>query len=101
MSVVTQADASQIDGSLPRSSIDDYRDIESWALANGARWMRLGVVQGNTRAERFWASLGYIEMRTRTAVVMSRKTNTVRVMVKPLSSDLERYLALMPRDRPE
>lgn len=32
------------------------RGLESWAVANGAVWMWLGVVQGNTRAERFWAT---------------------------------------------
>jgi GNAT superfamily N-acetyltransferase len=78
-----------------------YRSLESWAAANGARWLRLGVVQGNGRAERFWASLGYQQVRTRPDVVMGQRTNTLRVMVKPLGDDsLERYLSLVERDRP-
>jgi GNAT superfamily N-acetyltransferase len=76
-----------------------YRSLETWAAANGASWMRLGVVQGNARAERFWESLGYVETRTRTWEVGSR-TNTVRVMHKPLAGgSVAQYLALVPRDR--
>jgi len=79
-----------------------YRGLEAWAAANGAAWLRLGVVQGNLRAERFWASLGYIETRTRSGVEMGRRTHTVRVMVKPLGAGtLAHYLGLVPRDRPE
>jgi GNAT superfamily N-acetyltransferase len=79
-----------------------YRGLESWASANGARWLRLGVVQGNVRAERFWQSLGYQQVRTRLDVVMGQRSNTLRVMVKPLGDDsLERYLSLVERDRPE
>jgi GNAT superfamily N-acetyltransferase len=78
-----------------------YQGLESWATANGAAWLRLGVVKGNGRAERFWESLGFIQTRTRTGVEMGKVTNTLRVMVKPLRDDsLERYLSLVPRDRP-
>lgn len=35
-----------------------YRALESWMRANGARWVRLGVVDGNRRAERFWERHG-------------------------------------------
>jgi GNAT superfamily N-acetyltransferase len=31
-----------------------YQQLECWALGLGAQWLRLGVVQGNTQAERFW-----------------------------------------------
>jgi GNAT superfamily N-acetyltransferase len=48
-----------------------YRGLEAWAAGHGARWLRLGVVQGNARAERFWAAQGFVETRTRTGVVMS------------------------------
>ena len=79
-----------------------YRGVEDWARANGARWLRLGVVRGNVRAERFWEALGYVETRTRAGVEMGRLTNTLRVMVKPLAGGtLEQYLQLVPRDRPE
>ncbi|NRF72117.1 GNAT family N-acetyltransferase [Aquincola sp. S2] len=79
-----------------------YRDLETWAASNGAHWLRLGVVQGNARAERFWKSLGYVQTRTREDVDMGALTNTLRVMFKPLAGGtLEQYLALVPRDRPE
>lgn len=78
-----------------------YRSIEQWAAANGARWMRLGVVAGNARAERFWAAQGYVETRTR-PVAMGARTNTVRVLHKPLAGgSVAEYLALVPRDRPD
>ena len=79
-----------------------YQGIEDWAASNGAAWLRLGVVQGNVRAERFWESLGYIQARTRGGIEMGKLTNTVRVMVKPLGGgSLADYLSLVERDRPE
>jgi GNAT superfamily N-acetyltransferase len=79
-----------------------HHGLETWAMENGAQWLRLGVVQGNARAEHFWESLGYIETRTRDDVAMGKLKNTIRVMVKPLDGgSLERYLSLIERDRPE
>lgn len=79
-----------------------YRGLETWAAANGAAWLRLGVVKGNARAERFWEALGYIETRTREGVEMGKLTNTLRVMVKPLAKrSIEHYLSIVQRDRPE
>jgi hypothetical protein len=73
--------------------------LESWMISNGARWLRLGVVEGNTRAERFWQTLGYCEVRRRSGVTMGSRSNTVRVLVKPLAgSGLADYLARVPRD---
>jgi GNAT superfamily N-acetyltransferase len=79
-----------------------YRTLESWACAQGAQWFRLGVVQGNVRAERFWERQGFLQTRTRAGVSMGKLTNTLRVMFKPLSDgSLAQYLALIERDRPE
>ncbi len=79
-----------------------HGSVERWAFSNGARWLRLGVVQGNQRAERFWAACGYAQVRMREGLVMGQRTNSVRVMVKPLDDGtLDEYLALVPRDRPE
>jgi GNAT superfamily N-acetyltransferase len=78
-----------------------YHSLESWARSNGANWLRLGVVKGNLRAERFWASLGYLQVRTRDGFQIGHQINTLRVMVKPLSGgNLEQYLSLLERDRP-
>jgi hypothetical protein len=78
-----------------------HRGLESWALSNGATWLRLGVVKGNARAERFWHSLGYVQVRMREGIAMGKLTNAVRVMVKPIGGDtIEHYLSLVPRDRP-
>ena len=75
--------------------------LEQWAVANGAAWLRLGVVQGNTRAERFWATQGYIPVRGRPGIEIGKRVVVVRNMVKPLSGgSLEEYFALAPRDRP-
>jgi GNAT superfamily N-acetyltransferase len=79
-----------------------FRGLQNWATAHGAQWLRLGVVQGHTRAERFWQSSGFVQTRTRSGVVMGQRTNTLRVMVKPLAGgSLDNYLALIGRDRPE
>ena len=75
--------------------------IEHWAAGHGAEWLRLGVVQGNVRAERFWERLGYVQTRTREGVRMMARTNTIRVMVKPLAGGvIDEYVSLVPRDRP-
>jgi GNAT superfamily N-acetyltransferase len=76
--------------------------LEQWARDHGAQWLRLGVVQGNERAERFWTSCGYAQVRLRQGLQMGQRTNNVRVMVKPLAGgSFDDYLALVPRDQPE
>ena len=79
-----------------------YDALESWVRSSGARWLRLGAVRGNDRAERFWRARGYCEIRRRTGVEMGRRVNELLVMVKPLAdAPLAEYLELVPRDRPE
>ena len=83
-----------------------YRALEDWAHANGAAWMRLGVVQGNARGEAFWARQGYVEVRVREGLTFGDATRAVRVMAKPLRDGsnkggwIDAYLAIVPRDRP-
>ncbi|MDZ7812891.1 MAG: GNAT family N-acetyltransferase [Ideonella sp.] len=79
-----------------------YRALEAWAQASGAHWMRLGVVVGNARAEAFWLSVGYAEVKRREAVDMGGRLNDLRVMVKPLGlgATLANYLDKVARDRP-
>ena len=78
-----------------------YAALEAWMRARGAAWIRLGVVTGNTRAERFWRRWGYVETRVRKDVPMGERVNTVRVLVKALDGgDLAAYLDRVPRDRP-
>lgn len=78
-----------------------YRGLEAWARASGACWMRLGVVEGNDRGERFWTREGYLQTRTREDMPMGRTTKTIRVKMKPLAGGaLADYLALVERDRP-
>jgi ribosomal protein S18 acetylase RimI-like enzyme len=79
-----------------------YSDLEALMRDGGARWLRLGVVEGNVRAERFWSRLGYVEVRRRLDVAMGERVNNLRVMVKPLgAATIPEYLALVARDRPE
>jgi GNAT superfamily N-acetyltransferase len=78
-----------------------HQDIERWAQANGAQWMRLVVVQGNHKAERFWAKTGYQQTRTREGIEMGKRVNTLRMMIKPLEGrTVEAHLERVPRDRP-
>jgi len=76
-----------------------YAALEAWMRAARAEWLRLGVVAGNLRAERFWRALGYREVRTRTGIVMGQRTNTLVVLVKPLADGaFDDYFARVPRD---
>jgi GNAT superfamily N-acetyltransferase len=78
-----------------------YQGLERWAVSQGAAWLRLGVVQGNTRAERFWAAQHYVPVRERPGIEMGKRVVTVRNMVKPVAGGLlEEYFAIAPRDRP-
>ena len=78
-----------------------HAGLQAWAERHGARWMRLGVVQGRERAERFWERQGYVQTRVREDVVMGQRTNTLRVMVKPLGGNtVQAYLQRVARDRP-
>ncbi len=86
-----------------------YQGLEDWARGQGARWMRLGVVVGNVRGERFWRRQGFVELRQREGVPAGRRINTVRVMLKPLRSEglgldheaeIAHYLSQVARDRP-
>jgi len=91
--------ATSLHGSGVARSI--HAALEAWMKHEGAQWVRLGVVAGNARAERFWERSGYIDMRTREGVEMGKRINTVRVMVKPLCGGaLASYLERVPRDRP-
>ncbi|WP_428503210.1 N-acetyltransferase family protein [Roseateles sp.] len=84
-----------------------YQGLEDWARRAGARWMRLGVVVGNQRGERFWERQGFVELRRREGVPAGRRINSLRVLLKPLAAGQERdseiqdYLARVARDRPE
>ena len=78
-----------------------YAALERWCEGLGARWLRLGVVAGNARAERFWSRCGFVDVRLRRGIEMGTRTNDVRVMVKPLRGEpLAVYLARVPRDDP-
>lgn len=78
------------------------RQLEQWARAGGAQWLRLGVVLGNVRAERFWQRQGYAELRQRHDIPMGVRKNTVRVLMKSLAGGATaQYLELVGRDRPD
>ena len=79
-----------------------YNELETWMRGRGGRWVRLGVVEGNARAERFWERVGYVDLRRRVGVEMGSKVNNLRVMAKPLAGgNLSEYLRLVARDRHE
>jgi GNAT superfamily N-acetyltransferase len=78
-----------------------YASIEQWAAQSGAQWMRLGVVEGHSRAESFWQRCGYQQVARREGIVMGTKTNVIRVMAKPLlNQPISEYQLLVQRDRP-
>ena len=77
-----------------------YAQLEAWMRSEGAAYVRLGVVIGNARAERFWERMGYVEVRRRDSVDTGGRVNDLRVMVKPIGGgSLTNYLAYVARDR--
>lgn len=79
-----------------------YASLERWMHGAGADWLRLGVIVGNMRAERFWAAQGYLETRVRHGLVYGRLTHSISVRVKPLEGGtVDQYLERVPRDRPD
>lgn len=80
-----------------------YQALEDWMKQGGARWLRLGAVIGNVRAEHFWPRMGYQQVRLRHDVQAGVRSNTLKVMVKPLaeSADVDAYLQVVERDRPD
>src|SRR5258708_32143537 len=55
-----------------------YERLEKWSKEEGASWLRLGVVAGNAKAERFWEKVGYREVR-RLKEQLGTMTHTIRV----------------------
>jgi GNAT superfamily N-acetyltransferase len=79
-----------------------YDALEGWMVEQGSRWLRLGVVERNLRARRFWERQGYVHLRDRHDVPAGAMRNTVHVMFKPVGGgSIHDYLALVARDRPE
>ena len=79
-----------------------YRHLQDWMKVEGARWIRLGAVVGNAKAERFWEKAGYAEVRRRSGVRTGELTSVVRVLVKPLGdATVDEYLRRVERDRPD
>lgn len=79
-----------------------YGALEAWMAAAGAHWIRLGVVAGNAKAERFWARMGYTQTRVRRGVDTGGKINDMRILVKALRGEpLARYLQSVARDNPD
>jgi GNAT superfamily N-acetyltransferase len=76
--------------------------LQAWARTQGAQWLRLGVVVGNLRAQRFWGRQGFIATRLRSGIDTGGRLNDLQVMVTPLAGGtLADYLALVPRDHPD
>lgn len=81
---------------------DLYGGLEAWMRRGGARWLRLGVVESNAQAGRFWEKAGYAQVRTREGVEIGRQVNTLRIMTRPLADGrMAEYLRIVARDRPD
>ena len=77
-----------------------HEAYERWAIDRGARWLRLGVVEVNRRAEAFWRRLGYIQVKRQDGYVLGDRTHVLITMAKPMPGEsLREYFNLVPRDR--
>lgn len=78
-----------------------YEALEGWMKGRGARWLRLGVVERNERAARFWRRMGFSEVRVREGCEVGGREHRLHVMAKPLAAaDWDWYHRQVPRDRP-
>jgi len=76
-----------------------YGDYEARAVAEGARWLRLGVVEANPRARRFWLRHGYVDVKRTEGVPLGDMLHVQFTMVKPLAGNtIDAYLAAVPYD---
>lgn len=76
-----------------------YEAYERWAIDRGARWLRLGVVEINRRAEAFWRRLGYAELKRQDSYVLGDRSHVLITMAKPMPGEtLREYLDAVPRD---
>lgn len=57
-----------------------YQDFADWAAAAGAACFKLGVLEENERALRFWQSLGFEEVERRPPRCFGQKSHTVILM---------------------
>lgn len=77
-----------------------YEAYERWAIDRGARWLRLGVVEVNRRAEAFWRRLGYTEIKRQDSYILGARSHVLITMAKPMPGEtLREYLQTVPRDR--
>jgi GNAT superfamily N-acetyltransferase len=60
-----------------------YTAFEAWARKHGANEIRLGVVERNEKALRFWESLGFQRIVRRPPVKMGQLEQAVFVLSKP------------------
>ena len=77
-----------------------HEAYEQWAIDRSARWLRLGVVEVNSRAVAFWRRLGYLEVQRRGDYILGDRSHVLITMVKPVRGEtLRNYLDGVPRDR--
>ena len=73
--------------------------LQDWMQGQGARWLRLNVVDRNLRGARFWRRQGYAFVCPREWTAPSGRVNTVWTLVKPLAGEsLAGYLGAQTRD---
>lgn len=86
-------------GGMPHAM---YAGLEAWVRSRGARWVRLGVVERNVRAARFWQRVGFTEVRVRPDYEVGGGRHRLHVLAKPLGApDWEWYRRNVPRDDPQ
>jgi GNAT superfamily N-acetyltransferase len=78
-----------------------YDAMELWMRNQGARWVRLGAVEGWGKAENFWRKMSCPQVRSRDAVAIGQRVNNGRMMAKPLTGGaISDYLQMVKRGNP-
>lgn len=67
---------------------DAYRAFERWAGQQGARRIRVGVIEANQRAYRFWARMGFEPIERRPPRLFGNLAQVVIVMGRSLAAQV-------------
>lgn len=65
-----------------------YRAFERWAAEQGARGVRIGVLESNEKGRSFWQRLGFADVERRPGVRMGSRENVVWVMRRALPREI-------------
>ena len=59
-----------------------YLSFEKWAQINGAKTIRIGVIEHNSRALKFWRDLGFLEIERKSPYTFGKRESALLVLTR-------------------